>query len=488
MMSHEVTRPTSGRLWSILPDGRFRLRVLISLVRDHWFVRLRWVFVAMATLLLVAERYSGTASQRPRLLWLTVLLLACVNIAWLVLGRRLCRSLSEVPNGSPELIRRIVLFVNAQMTVDIFLLTVMLRCSGGIENPMAIFYLFHMLIAALLLKPGNALLQGAWALVLAGALGIGECVGLIEPHYPFVDPGGGGPRYESWSFVITGIGVLAAGIGGTLYFTLQISSQLDAQEDELYRANAALRESQAAVERLQAKRSQFMRTASHQLKGPLTGIQTLAGLIRDGVVAPGNSGDLIERIINRCRDAIAQVNELLTLEHIEHAPPDRHWQAPTAVGPALERLVQRATELACSRDITLHADLDACAETTVAVNERDFDDCVWNLLDNAVKYTPEGGAVTLTCRPDGDAVQLTVRDTGMGIAEESIDDIFEPFQRGNEALASNIGGSGLGLTIVREVVEQARGSITVNSTVGAGSEFCIRLPSTAKSGSSSNPS
>ncbi len=505
---------TNGDLWTMMPHGGFRVRVLVALISHQWFIRLRWIFVLATLLLLQVERFHDGGVDRPALMWMAAVALGVVNLAWTGIGRRLSRGLDADAERSDDALRRVVAFINAQMAVDIFVLTVLLRCSGGVENPMAIFYLFHTLIAALLLKPLNALLQGSWALAMFATLGLGECFGWITPHYPFVAAQAASATHTDVLSVLVSVGVLAAGIVGTLYFTLQISSRLDEQERELFETNVALRKSREDVIRLQEKRARFLRTAAHQLKTPLTGIEMLAGLIRDGVVAGDAVPSMVGRIIRRCQEAIVQVTELLTLERIERAAHEPRTIDGVEVRPALERLAARYRGQARAKGLTFesrislnegtappdeggHAEVEAdrtersagasakgkrrrgeraVARGRIGVERRDFEDCVGNLLDNAIKYTREGGSVTLTASDLDGGLQLSVADTGIGIPDEAMDNLFEPFHRGNAALAEGIAGSGLGLTIVREVVQQARGRIDVRSPEGGGAEFVLWFP------------
>lgn len=466
-----------GNLWTILPHGRFRIRVLLALIGHQWFIRLRWIFVALAVALLWAERLQAAHVNRPPLAWYAVATLAVSNLAWAALGKRLHVQISEDNGEGCDALRSVVWFINAQMVVDIFLLTVLLRCSGGVENPMAIFYLFHMLIAALLLKPFNAMLQGAWAILLFAGLAVGECVGWIAPHYPFVSVVSPVRSYMDGIDVLVSIGVLAAGAAGTLYFTLQIASRLDEQERELYHANVALRQSRDAVEHLQEKRSRFLRTAAHQLKTPLASIETLAGLVRDGVVGHDGVQEIVGRIIRRCGEAIVQVTELLTLERIERGSRDHPDVAGAPVRSVLNRVASRFRKQAESKGLIFQVSLLCDKHTIAAVDARNFEDCVGNLLDNAIKYTSTGGTVSLSASDGDNEVRVSVKDTGMGIAGCTTDDLFEPFYRGNAALAANIAGSGLGLTIVREVVQQAHGRISVRSAENEGTEFALWFPS-----------
>jgi len=471
----------------IYPHGKFRARVLLAMVRRHWFIRMRWIITMAGLALLGLERLLRPGFPRPAELIVCVLALAMVNLIWTVVSRSLGRRIEASQNGASDVVRAAVLFANAQMFVDLLLLTAILRFSGGVESPMAIFYLFHVLIAALLLRPFNALLQGAWAILLYGLLGFGECQGWIAPHYRFMASADVIGHHNDWHTVLAGIGVLGAGVLGTLVFTLQISSRLDDQERELSEANQALQKSQSDIQHLQARRSRFMQTAAHQLKSPLTGIEMLAGLIRDNIAQAEKVREIVQRIIRRCHEAIVQVTELLTLERIEQAAPGRHREARTDVQELIERVMNRLGELAESKNITMKAQSQGCRAAYTAVDAFDLENCISNLVENAIKYTPPHGHVWVSAACDEQHVSLRVKDTGMGIAEESLDNIFDPFRRGNEALAANIPGSGLGLTIVREVVEQARGHIEVRSTVGKGSEFILSFPRRLANGVSAGP-
>jgi signal transduction histidine kinase len=465
-----------SHLWTILPHGRFRIRVLVALIEHQWFIRLRWILTALAALLLAVEEMVAAVPTRTWQLWGVVGALVPINLMWILVGRRVRRWQAKAGTGTDDALERATWFVNGQMSLDILVLTFMLRFSGGVDNPMAVFYLFHMLIAALLLKPLNALVQGGWALALFGGLAAGECLGWIAPHYPFLlitDPAS---AFTDPLYVIVSVSVLAAGVVGTLYFTLQISQRLDEQEHELAEVNKALLASKEAVERLQEKRSRFLQTSAHQLKTPLTGIEMLAALIRDGLVQGEGVNRIVTRIIQRCREAITQVTELLTLERVERSGGEHDSQSVTIVHKSLGRLISKFRSQLEAKGLALQTEIESAKELAAAVEPRDFEDCVGNLLENAIKYTPQGGRLWLLARSECGGWRIAVRDSGMGIAAGSVEEIFEPFYRGNQVLAANIPGSGLGLAIVREVVEQAGGKISVSSCEGLGSEFVLWLP------------
>jgi signal transduction histidine kinase len=417
------------------------------------------------------------------------------------------------------MLRRALVLANTQVATDLLLLTLLLHFTGGVENPMAAFYLFHMAIGSLVLERQQAVLQGVWAVALYGLTALATLNGHL-PHYDFIPGLAGAQLYAQPACVFVAIGVLACAVFGMLYFTLHIARELDLHEQALRESNAALERSQAALKELQARRAKFMQTAAHQLKSPLATIETLAGLIRDRVVPDAAVRPTCEKIAVRCEEGIRQVSELLALARVEEADPARHALEGTDVVQTITDLCRRYMPQAHRQHLTLHFRVPRAGRLLARVNSRDLADCLDNLVSNAVKYTPAGGAVTIgiTGGPTGaeacdagtrddppdvsgaDAAPDTggardwdgaghlavyVRDTGIGIEPEVLPHaagdsfqgtIFEDFRRGKTALTAGIPGTGLGLAVVREVVKQAGGEIRVQSAPGQGSTFVVAFP------------
>lgn len=477
-----------ARLSSAVEDDP-RTVAAIAMLRSLWFIRLRWIFLVGAVAVLALERFVAVGAQRPPALGVLLISLGAVNLVWTGLVRLHFRPVlaSAAPTRGP--LKQLIAFANAQVAVDLLLLTAILRYTGGVENPLAIFYLFHMAIVSLLLRHWQALLQGVWALVLYAVLVIGEWQQWFTPHYAFLADYPVG-LYAHTDFVWAVLVVVTCGVFGTLYFTLHLAHELDEQKRELQRANAALRQSQQAVQDLQRRRSRFMQTAAHQLKSPLAVIQTLTELIRSRIVPPEAVPGTCDKIIRRCQDGIVQVGELLTLARVQEADPARHRQAEADVCAAVDELCNRFGPLAESKQIRLVCDLPKDSALTVCVDPRDLRDCLGNLIENALKYMDKPGEVTVTVTPKCSdsqliAVAVTVTDRGMGIdpsllrpasGEPGQEPIFDAFRRGVNVIAAGIPGTGLGLSIVREIVEQAGGRILVTSRPGRGTSFTVTFP------------
>lgn len=480
---------------------------LVVLLQLHWFIRLRWLFAAGALAVLAIERFVQPTARRPGGLLAVVLAVAATNVVWMAVSRLLRPRLYN-PGADPRgAIRAGQIYAGAQIATDLFLLTWILALTGGVENPMALFYLFHVAITGLLLRTWQAFLLSCWAVLLYAAMGVAQWHNWLA-YYPFLPSLGTANLHNQAHYVSIAVTVMAAAVFGTLYFTDRIGHVLDRREDMLIRMNAALEQSRRAIQDLQARRSRFMQVAAHQLKGPLAMVQTLASLVRDGTVTDEQGiHATCDKIVRRCREGIVQVTELLTLARVQEADPCRHRAARADVTAIVTALCARFSPVAQTKRVTLEF-TPATAERPVAgVDPTDLADCIGNLIENAVKYTPEGGRVevrVVSGAQTGSAIDLpqppvrhglrrrvedfvcvVVQDTGIGLGEALplLEDgspapgsIFEAFRRGAAALSAGIPGTGLGLSIVREVVEQVGGYIHVRSRTGEGSTFTVCFP------------
>ncbi|MBU0637286.1 MAG: HAMP domain-containing histidine kinase [Planctomycetes bacterium] len=466
----------------------YRAGALIAMLQWHWFIRLRWAFIFAALAVLALERFAIPETQRPWALVLVIFCLAGVNLVWMGFSRFLRRRFNTPGIDQVDTIQGARIFANAQVASDLFLLTAILHFAGGVESPMAVFYLFHMVIGSLLLQAWHAIAQGCWAVILYAGLALAEWARWLG-HYPFLPTLKPLELHSEPAYVAAAIAVLACGVFGTLIFTLQIASRLDDREVRLRRAHEALQQSQTTMHDLEMRRSRFMQTAAHQLKGPLASIQTMIGLIRDKVVPEEAVGATCDKIMRRCREGIEQVTELLTLARVKEADPKRHGKTTCDLGEVVLDSCQRYATQAETARVALSCRVPKDRPLEARVERMDLRSCVDNLVDNAIKYTPGPGTVSVVAGAyptrDGDMVYVKVKDSGVGIDPEVLTgrsgpggpgSIFDAFRRGNEALARGIPGTGLGLAIVREIVEQAGGQIRVHSQPTIGSTFTISFP------------
>jgi signal transduction histidine kinase len=244
--------------------------------------------------------------------------------------------------------------------------------------------------------------------------------------------------------------------------------------DEVRALGQSLNRMSAQVQATQQAQRDFLANVSHELKTPLTSIQGFAQAMLDGAVdSPDGvrrSANIIYAEADRLRRLVEGLLDLARLDAglraLQRAPLDLR-QLLAAV---LDKFSLRARE----KGVTLQAELPAALPAMIGDADR-LAQVFTNLLDNALKHTPSGGSVTLSAGLVPDGIEIAVRDTGPGIPPDDLSRIFERFYQVDKSRARS-GGVGLGLTITKEIVEAHGGSLRVESAVGRGSAFRVRLP------------
>lgn len=225
--------------------------------------------------------------------------------------------------------------------------------------------------------------------------------------------------------------------------------------------------------RLERVRRDFVANVSHELRTPVSGIQTMAENLANGAMEdPSVARHFLAHILDSSHRLVALVDDLLDLARAESGQAvvlERVSVAPFAVAVASElEHGEKARGLRISTDVP--------ANLQVLANANSLRQILSNLLDNAIKYSPEGGAITLSAEASGAFAVIRIADHGVGIAPEDHARIFERFYRVDRARSREIGGTGLGLSIVKHLAESLGGSVEVDSSIGRGSVFSVRLP------------
>ena len=220
-------------------------------------------------------------------------------------------------------------------------------------------------------------------------------------------------------------------------------------------------------------RRDFVVNASHELKTPVTAIQTLGDAIAVTLPDdPKRAGSLVKRLNDESERLARLVNELLDLRRLEVGGPLE--RVPVDLAEIARLVVAEQLPRAEGRGVTL--ELDAPEGAPVAGVKADLEAVVKNLVSNAIKYNREGGRVDIRLRTEGATRILTVADTGIGIRQQDLPRVFERFYRVDTARSRATGGTGLGLSIVRHAVDRHGGTVQVASTLGEGTTFTVTLP------------
>ena len=220
------------------------------------------------------------------------------------------------------------------------------------------------------------------------------------------------------------------------------------------------------------KRTRFVSDASHELKTPLASIKLLTDSILQNNMDMETAREFVSDIGNEA-DRLNRLSEkLLTLSRID--AQSENTSEATFIAPILNRVVRMLQNNANEKNIEIIKDIQL--DSPVLISEDDLHQVIFNLAENGIKYNQEYGSLRIILtREDGNAVVRFI-DSGRGIPAESIEHIFERFYRVDKARARSTGGSGLGLSIVRNIVERNNGTISVKSVLDQGSQFTLELP------------
>ncbi|MCH8269458.1 MAG: response regulator, partial [Acidobacteria bacterium] len=229
------------------------------------------------------------------------------------------------------------------------------------------------------------------------------------------------------------------------------------------------------VERATQLKSQFLASMSHELRTPMNAILGFSGLLADGTGGPLNEKQAryVEHVRKGGQHLLELINDILDLSKIEAGQLELHPEN-FVLAEALSEVLSITKPLAMTKKIRV--------ESSVGTGLRVYADRVrckqilYNLLSNAIKFTPEGGEVWIEASAEGSFLRLSVRDTGIGIAPEEQETIFEEFHQVGTTTKGVKEGTGLGLAITRRLVEQHGGRIWVESQPGQGSRFSFTLP------------
>ncbi len=239
----------------------------------------------------------------------------------------------------------------------------------------------------------------------------------------------------------------------------------------LEREQSARREAEAASQ----LKDQFLMTVSHELRTPLTAITGWARMLVDGAVSERQKDAALRTIERNAHAQTRLIDDLLDVSRVMSGKLRLDVRS-VAVEDIVRNAIDTVGPAADAKAIRIESVIDRAVGRISGDPER-LQQIVWNLLSNAVKFTPHGGRVTISVRANPDEVEIVVRDTGIGIGPEFLPHVFERFRQQDGGTTRRYGGLGLGLAIVRNLVELHGGSVSAQSDgEGRGAVFTVRLP------------
>jgi signal transduction histidine kinase len=348
---------------------------------------------------------------------------------------------------------------------DIVLLTAAIYFTGGPHSPLLSTYVIEIAVLSLLSNFGVTVLMAGLTVLAFAIMLVLMAVGVLPPT-PVPGSVGTAP---SWGYVVTAGTYCAFVVGVPALFSAATLRLLRTKERALEQRTSELVEAGT-------QRSHIMASMTHELRTPIHGIQGLADVIAAGVYGPvtDKQRDACASIKRSAQSLLGLIDDVLNLARAEAG---RVEARPTAVD--VEALVSQVSASVSWMIGTKKLHLDTVVEPDLpelVSDPRWLAHILVNLVANAVKFTPEGGRVTVRASRRGAQLVIAVEDTGIGIAEEDRRTIFEPFRQAHGGDERGYGGVGLGLALVARLTDLLGGRIELASAVGRGSTFRVVLP------------
>lgn len=437
--------------------------------RLSWFITIRWFAGAAGFVLLLISHnvFCVRFEVAPVLAAIFALLFYNAILSLTVKGLRSRGTLGRSTIHS---------LANVQVVCDLVLLAVVWHYSGGVENAFGIFLIFPMVWAGELLSHRNAYLHAVLGVVLLNAVAWGEYLEIL-PHVHLVREAVAGDLahefirqvvYKDWHRVFMATFSLSIALFVTVFLSATVANRLRYRENQLEQMFRGLQ----SVDTL---KSHFMRKASHELRAPLAAIHMLLKTVLGGLagkVEPKQE-EMIWRACERTNSLMDLINDLLRYSRLEAESGVPVVLKPVSFTNVVHRTIELLSPIAEAEHVRLEARVHPAH---VLADEEGLTELVTNLISNAIRYSREGGSVSVRLTVNDASAVLRVEDQGIGIASEDLPHIFEEFFRSEAAKKAVQHGTGMGLAIVQRLVTSYRGTIDVESQPGRGTAFTVRLP------------
>ena len=426
----------------------------------RWFIRIRWfaLIILILSNYIVKHLFDISIQEAP--IYLLSLILFVSN----VLHTIFLRKITKEPDS--KVITKIKQEIHFQILTDLIILTLILHYSGGIENPLILFFFLHMIIASSIFSTLISYLYVAFVILLAALLALLECYSFI-PHYPmegFINH----DLYKNTlyvfgtGFIFTCTSVIVVSLSHMIIYR-SIKS-----EETYVKTNIEL-------ENKDKLKNEYVLRVTHDIKGHVAAILSCIEVIRTKIAGPLN--EVQEEFINRSFERVELLSGFvknllnLTKKRLKH---DNEFEE-YLFKDLINKVVIPVQILSKDKSIDFNVYVDKSIQM-ITGNPFTIEELYSNLLLNAVKYTPPNGSIELTVKSRLNHIITEISDSGIGIPKEELLKIFDEFYRASNVPKDIKTGSGLGLSIVKQIVENHNGKIWVSSELGVWTKFTIILP------------
>jgi len=426
----------------------------------RWFIRIRWVALAILIFSNYTVRHLFDISIQEISIYILTAILLLLNILHTIFLRQITKK------ESTRVIHGIKKEIHFQIITDLIVLTIIIHYSGGIENPLILFYFLHMIIASSIFSTLVNYLYVAYTIILLASMALLECFSVI-PHYPlegFINH----DLYKNTLYVFgTGFIFTTTSIIVVSLSHMIISRSIKSEETYV--------KTNIELENKDKLKNEYVLRVTHDIKGHVAAILSCIEVIRTKIAGPLNEEQ--EEFANRAFDRTELLSVFiknllnLTKKRLKH---DNEFE-DFLFRDLINKVVNTIQILAKDKSIDFNVYVDKSIQI-ITGNPFTIEELYTNLLLNAIKYTPPHGRIELTIKSRLNHIITEISDSGIGIPKEELSKVFDEFYRATNVPKDIKTGSGLGLSIVRQIVDNHNGKISVSSELGVWTKFTIILP------------
>lgn len=433
-----------------------------------WFIKLRFSFVVGLLLFLLAGEFLLNFELVPAQINAIVIITVSILIFNLVIFFG-CKFIGETPGKFNVMHLSLV-----QMIFDLTALMVLVQYTGMIESPLSMFFIFQMIIGSIILPTHVVFtVAGGTSLVFSTLIFL-QHFGVTNTY--IIEGLFSQPREYYFGYVLLFATIFSIMLLFSVYLAHTISSRL-------YKREQQLRETLLELDKAEVTKQRYIMGVVHEIKSPIAAVQAMLDLLLDNYLGPLSQDveNKLRRSKIRTVEALNLINSVLRISNLKlmDVAEDQEFGLKNMI----KNLIDKIQESAKSKNITIELVDQRVENIKLHGDELLMELAFSNLLGNSIKYGNENGEIYVTLVSTApDRVVIEVIDDGIGIPADEITSIFNQFYRAKNIEVSHSEGTGLGLTLVKEIIERHQGTIRVkspsrlNEEGRPGTEFIITLP------------
>lgn len=435
--------------------------------RNLWFIKIRYLFVVALLLFVIGGQYLLELELSSKQI-IALPLISFIILLYNIGIQLLRRNIKCIPGKFNPLHLSLL-----QMMLDLITLLVLIYYTGAIDSPLYIFAIFHTIIGSLIL-PGIIVYTVLSVYLLLYCLMIFlQHLGILHAHHM------SGMYLEIPEHNLTYVLLFLIIYASMLLLSVYIANRISYQ---LYKREQQLKSSLDQIEEVEEKKQKYIIGVVHEIKSPISAIQSIADLILDEYIAPLPDilKEKIERIKIRSMEGLNLVNNVLFISRL------RLLNLTSTEKIDVLKIIQEVVDKRCSdmsaKEIKISINDKRSIKQDLQADKILIELAISNLICNAFKYTPNEGRVDVDLMDDDSSLTIEIIDSGIGIPGNEIKNVMNEFYRATNAKKQKFEGSGLGLALVKEVIDLHGGSISIKSPSklgniqNPGTSITIRIP------------